>query len=65
MTKYTQEEIELEATLSASADEGGTIQAGEMLKIAPRSRPELHTTMSVSRAFEALTGKAYDPDRFN
>lgn len=63
-TSYTREEIALEAKLSAAANEEGTIQAGEMLAIAPHNRPELHTTMSVSRAFEALTGKPYDTDFF-
>lgn len=63
-TKYTKEEIELEATLSRAANEEGTIQAGAMQRIAPHNRPELHTTMSVPRAFEALTGKSYDSDRF-
>ena len=63
-TKYTAEEIKLEATLSSAANEEGTIQAVEMQKIAPHNRPELHTTMSVSRAFEAITGKAYDADLF-
>lgn len=63
-SKYTAEEITLEATLSAAANEEGTIQADKMLAIAPHERPELHTTMSVSRAFEALTGKSYDTDFF-
>lgn len=52
--KYTKEEIELEARLSEAANEEGTIQAGDMLRLAP-GRPELHTTMSVSAAFTALT----------
>ena len=63
-TKYTAEEIAIEAKLNAAADEGGTIQAADMLAIAPHNRPELHTTMSVSRAFEAITGKPYDTDFF-
>lgn len=63
-TKYTAKEIELESILSAAANEEGTIQAGEMQKIAPHNRPELHTTISVSRAFESITGKPYDTDRF-
>lgn len=63
-TKYTAEEIALEAKLSEAANEEGTIQAGDMLRLAPHHRPELHTTMSVSRAFEAITGKAYDTDYF-
>lgn len=62
--KYTAEEIALEKTLSDAANEEGTIQADAMLRIAPHNRPELHTTMSVSRAFEALTGKSYDTDYF-
>jgi hypothetical protein len=41
-TKYTAEEIELEAKLSAAA----------------------HTTLSVSEAFSAITGKDYDTDYF-
>lgn len=62
--KYTAEEIALEQLLSAAANEEGTIQAGEMVQLAPHHRPELHTTMSVSRAFTALTGKSYDTDFF-
>lgn len=63
-SKYTAEEIALEAKLSEAANEEGTIQAGDMLRVAPHERPELHTTMSVSRAFTALTGKEYDADFF-
>lgn len=63
-TKYTAEEIALEAALSAASNEEGTIQAGDMLRLAPHERPELHTTMSVSRAFTAITGKPYDTDFF-
>ncbi len=62
--QYTTEEIALEAKLSEAANEEGTIQAGDMQRLAPHHRPELHTTMSVSRAFEAITGKAYDTDYF-
>ncbi len=62
--KYTEDEIALEALLSAAANEEGTIQAADMLEIAPHHRPELHTTMSVSRAFFALTGKPYDAEYF-
>jgi hypothetical protein len=62
--KYTAEEIALEARLSKAADGEGTIQAADMLRLAPHNRPELHTTMSVSSAFEALTGKSYDTDYF-
>lgn len=61
-TTYTPEEIALEASLSAVANEEGTIQAGDMLQFT--SDPTLHTTMSVARAFNALTGKAYDMDWF-
>lgn len=61
-TKYTTSEIKLEAKLSKAANEEGTIQAGDMLQFT--SRPELHTTTNVKRAFEALTGKPYDTDRF-
>ena len=64
-TKYTPEEIKLEAALSAAANEEGTIQAWAMQKIAPHHRPELHATMSVSRAFEEITGKPYDAGQFN
>lgn len=64
-TKYTAEEKALEAKLSAAANAEGTIQAAEMLRLAPHHRPELHTTMSVAAAFEALTGKAYDFDYFD
>lgn len=64
LMKYTKQEIKLEARLSKVANEEGTIQAHDMLKIAPHNRPELHTTMSVSRAFTALTGKEYDTDFF-
>ena len=63
-SKYTAEEIALEAKLSAAANEEGTIQAGDMLRLAPHHRPELHTTMSVAAAFAALTGKEYDTDYF-
>lgn len=63
-SKYTAEEIAIESKLSAAANEEGTIQAGEMLSLAPQNRPELHTTMSVSAAFEAITGKSYDTDFF-
>ena len=62
MSKYTKEEIKLEQLLSIAANEEGTIQAHDMLRIAPHDRPELHTTMSVSLAFEAITGKEYDAD---
>lgn len=62
--KYTAEEIELEKNLSAAANEEGTIQADAMLRLAPHHRPELHATMSVSSAFEALTDKPYDTDFF-
>jgi predicted hydrolase (HD superfamily) len=64
MTTYTPEEIKLEAALSAAANQEGTIQAAAMLRLAPHHRPELHTTMSVCLAFEALTGKTYDTDFF-
>ena len=63
-SKYTPEEIALESALSAAANEEGTIQAGEMQRIAPHERTELHTTMSVSAAFRAITGKPYDTDFF-
>jgi hypothetical protein len=63
-TQYTAEEIELEAKLSAAANDEGTIQASDMLRLAPHHRPELHTTMSVSAAFSAITGKDYDEDYF-
>lgn len=63
-SKYTAEEIALEKKLSKAANEEGTIQAGDMLRLAPHHRPELHTTMSVSAAFEEITGKAYDMDFF-
>lgn len=63
-TNYTAKEIALEAKLSEAASEEGTIQAGDMLRLAPHHRPELHTTMSVSAAFEAITGKSYDTDYF-
>lgn len=63
-TKYTAEEIKLAARLSKAANDEGTIQADKMLKIAPHHRPELHTTMSISAAFKALTGKSYDVDFF-
>lgn len=63
-TKYTAEEIALEFRLSSASNEEGTIQADKMLEIAPHERPELHTTMSVSAAFEAITGKSYDTDCF-
>jgi hypothetical protein len=63
-SKYTTAEIELEKKLSEAADEGGTIQARDMLHLAPHECPELHTTMSVGVAFTALTGKEYDADFF-
>lgn len=62
--RYTPEDIATEAALSQAANEEGTIQAGDMLRLAPHHRPELHTTMSVSRAFQAITGKPYDTDFF-
>lgn len=62
--KYTAEEIALEERLSQAGNEEGIIQAGEMQKIAPHNRPELHTTMRVSAAFTAITGKEYDADYF-
>lgn len=64
MSKYTKEDIKLEQLLSNAANEEGTIQAADMLRLAPHHRPELHTTMSVSRAFESITGKPYDIDFF-
>jgi hypothetical protein len=64
MSEYTKNEIELERLLSKAANEEGTIQAGDMLRLAPHHRPELHTTMSIGRAFEAITGKPYDADYF-
>jgi len=60
--KYTTEEIALEAALSGAANEEGTIQAADMMQFT--NEPTLHITMSVSRAFSALTGKSYDTDRF-
>lgn len=60
--KYTTEEKALEAKLSEAANEEGTIQAGDMLQFT--NEPTLHTTMSVARAFTALTGKEYDADFF-
>lgn len=63
-TKYTNEEIKLATKLSDAATEEGTIQAHDMLKIAPHNRPDLHTTMSVKMAFGSLTGKEYDTDFF-
>ena len=61
---YTADDIALEKTLSDAANEEGTIQAWDMQKIAPHHRPELHTTMSVSAAFESITGKPYNADVF-
>lgn len=63
-TQYTPEEIELERLLSKAANEEGTIQAADMLRLAPHHRPELHTTMIITRAFGAITGKPYDADFF-
>jgi len=60
---YTKNEIEFEKQLSKAANEEGTIQADKIAEIFP-SRPELHTTMAVSRAFTLATGKAYDFDFF-
>jgi hypothetical protein len=62
--QYTADQIALEARLSESANDEGTIQAADMLRIAPHHRPELHTVMSVSAAFEAITGKEYDAEFF-
>lgn len=62
--KYTRSEIRFAHKLLRHANDEGTIQAGAMLDIAPHNRPELHTTMSVGRAFEALTGKPFDADFF-
>lgn len=64
MSNYTKKETALEAKFSKAANDEGTIQAGDMLRIAPSHLPELHTTMSVSAAFEALTEKSYDADYF-
>ena len=61
--RYTKKEIALKNRLWKKANEEGTIQGYNMEKITPRN-PELHTTMSVSLAFEALTGKVYDGDFF-
>lgn len=61
---YTSEDIALEKRLASVANEEGTIQAYDMLKIAPHSAPQLHTTMNIKAAFTALTGKAYDTDFF-
>ena len=61
-TKYTTEEIALEAALSRAANEEGAIQAADMMQFT--NEPTLHITMSVSRTFSALTGKSYDTDRF-
>ena len=51
--KYTAEELAIERRLSEAANEEGTIQAVDMLRLAPHHRPELHTTMSVASAFAA------------
>ena len=61
---YTAAELALESRLSEAADDEGTIQAGDMLRLAPHERPELHTTMSVGAAFAAITGKQHDADFF-
>ena len=61
-TKYTATEKALEAKLSKVANEEGTIQAVDMLQFT--REPTLHTAISVSRAFTALTGKEYDMDVF-
>jgi hypothetical protein len=61
---YTSDEIRLATRLLDAANDEGMIQAGDMLRIAPHSRPELHTTMSVAGAFRALTGKTFDAGFF-
>lgn len=63
-SQYSAEEIALAERLLEAANDEGTIQAGDMLRLAPHHRPELHTTMSVSAAFRALTGKEYDAEYF-
>lgn len=62
MLKYTTEELAVHARLSKAANEEGTIQARDILAFT--SRPEMHTTTSVARAFTELTGKEYDTDFF-
>jgi hypothetical protein len=56
-SKITKSDLALLARLEKAANAEGTIQADKMQRIAPHSRPELHTTTSVERAFRALTGK--------
>jgi hypothetical protein len=60
--RYTAADILLEMQLSSAANEEGTIQAGDMLQFT--AKPELHTTMTIARAFNELTGKPYDFDFF-
>jgi hypothetical protein len=61
--KYTTADIDLVESLREVANEEGTIQAGDMLQFT--SEPTLHTTTSVARAFEAITGKRWSDDFFS
>lgn len=60
---YTEEDMALEARLAAASDEDCIIQSADMARFAPGS-PELHCTMTISRAFTALTGKRWESDVF-
>lgn len=51
------DEASLLARLKSAANDEGTIQARDMLRIAPHHRQDLHTTMSMGAAFLALTGR--------
>lgn len=65
---YSSKEIAIGKRLFAASNEEGTIQAAEMLRLSLllglMHRPEIHTTMCVQTAFEAITGKEFDSEFF-
>jgi hypothetical protein len=52
--KYTKETLALAAEIDAATDEGGTIQARDVVRIAPSLPPTEHTTMPGSRLARLL-----------
>lgn len=68
MNTYSSKEIAIGKRLLAAANEEGTIQAAEMLRLSLllglMHRPELHSTTSVGVAFKAITGKEFDSEIF-
>jgi hypothetical protein len=53
-TTYTPETLTLAAEIAAATDEGGTIQARDVQRIAPSLPPTEHTTMPGSRLARLL-----------